>query len=182
MRKVIAYLLMFVLVGTVYAQRKKWYEGNLVVVEYDRFKDETTISSDKNQKLMSKWIREFRKRPCLFTGITFEGKIPEDSAPLVNMAFFSVSDSWEFLSSHDLRALVNGEPMEMPETQHSGDVNTGGVLEFVLFELSWDEFCKLCDAEMVEFQLGFEEFEAGEPEVTLWRQVRQTYLDLLEEK
>jgi len=44
------------------------------------------------------------------------------------------------------------------------------------------QFGELYDAQKVEFKLGSREFQAEVIEFALWRQIRQTYLDLLEEK
>lgn len=183
MRKVIAYLLVLALVGAVYAQKKKWYEEKLVSVRYDRFKDSTALNLDlKNASLIRKWRREYEKRPCLHPHISFEGKVPKDQSPLVTVGFFSISKDWKFLRGHDLYALVDSKPMEMPKTKREGGIIGGFVSETIFFKLSWEDFCKLCDAQVVEFQLGLEEFKVGEPEFALLRQFRQVYLDLLEEK
>lgn len=175
-----------ILVGAVLAEQiEKWWEGKMVTVTYNRFQDKTTLGLDtENVEVALGWSLEMRTKPCLTSMIKFKGKIPKDSSPLVRMNFFSFSSgSWKFLSNHGLYALVDSKPMKMPKTDHQGSVGIdGGVSEIISFWLSWDEFCKLCDAKIVEFQLGSEEFKAEEPEFAFWRQFRQTYLDLLEEK
>jgi len=184
MKKVIVCFLVLVLVGAIYAQEKKWYEGKLVAAKYDRFKDSTTLGIDReNVAVIIKWGQELYKRPCLTPLFIFKGKIPKDPSPLVRMNFFSLSESCKFLRNHDLRALVDGEPMKMPETDYQWDIKIdGSASEIISFWSSWDDFCVLCDAQVVEFQLGSEEFKAGEPEVAMWRQFREAYLDLLEKK
>ena len=127
----------------------------------------------------------------LITAITFPGKEPSDPFPMVTCTFMFIgsTEPWTFLDNHDLYCLVDGERVEMPETAHKGEIlpplfdwDVEAVTEYVSFILSWEEFNKLCDAHKVEFKLGSREFQAEVIEFALWRQIRQTYLDLLEEK
>lgn len=164
-------------IGAVFAQKPKWYEENMIQMKYDRFKAETTIGL--KIELAPKFLPLQRKKPYLQGGINFKGDIATEEAPTVMMAFFAINEEWKFLKYHDLLALVDNEPMEMPETNHDGSVMRGAVIEAIYFGLDWEKFCKLCDAEKVEFRLGLEEFEMSQIEFNILRQLRQAYLDLL---
>lgn len=53
----------------------------------------------------------------------------------VAMGITLFATSWRYLRCHDVDALVDGEPLAMPEFQHDGEAVRGGVTESVVGQL-----------------------------------------------
>ena len=181
MNKLISCLLVLALSSTlVYGQERTAQDYQMVVAKYDRFKESTTITLSEQR--MQRFISISNLRPYLIASITFKGKVPTDSTPTVGLVLVSINESWKYLKNHELYALVNDKPMTMPETKHNGQVWSGGdVLESVSFVLAWDKFCKLCEAQKIEFKLGTKEFEIARVERVALRKVREMYEEMLKE-
>lgn len=181
MNKLISCLLVLVLSSILFnEQEKNAQDDQMVVANYDRFKESTTITLSEQR--MHRFIRISNLRPYLIPSISFKGKVPTDSTPIVGLMFVSINEGWKYLKNHELFALVDDKPMTMPETKHDGQVWLGGdVLESVYFVLTWDKFCKLCEAQKVEFKLGIKEFEIAPVEFMALRQVRKMYEGLLKD-
>lgn len=51
------------------------------------------------------------------------------------MALSRFSREWRYLRCHNVDMLIDGEPVDLPEPEHDGDVMTGGVHESVSVRL-----------------------------------------------
>ena len=171
MRKFIAALLFML---SVCAFTNAQTEELLIEVKYDRFRDSTSISP--GEKYMNIVFSRMGKQPQLFAGIEYKGKIPPGLGVMVDLAFFSVNDSWEYLKSHDVFCLADDQSIELPETNHSGEVRSSGkVIEIINFIVSYETFELLCKASKLEFKLYLTEFKLSEKEQTVLKQLKQVY-------
>ncbi|MCK4828788.1 hypothetical protein KA005_74375 [bacterium] len=145
-----------------------------IEVKHDRFKDWTSITLGQNY--MTIMFSKMRKQPQLMPSISYKGKTPPGLGVTVNLGFFSVNDSWKYLKSHDLYCLADDQPIELPETNHRGEVmSSGSVLEVIHFDVSYETFEVLCKASKLEFKLHLTEFKLSEKEQTVLKQFKQVY-------
>ena len=155
-------------------------QSPMVEAKYDRFTELTTITLSEERVM--EFISTSYLRPRLIATITFKGKVPTDSTPSVGLILVSINESWKYLKNHELYALVNDKPMTMPETEHQGQTwADGDVIESIIFVLDWDRFCKLCEAQKVEFKLGTKEFKIAAVERGALKMVRKKYEEMLKD-
>jgi len=143
LRKLIALFLMVILASFLtYAEIEK---------KYDRFTKKTTIST-KLSPFSS-------KGPKLCCGpFIFEGEILKKSPKEAPIFFMSRNDDWEYLNCHHTYLLVDGEPVDLGEGIHHGEVGSGYVLEFIFHEVPFTLLQKLALAKKVEVKICNTEF------------------------
>lgn len=81
-------------------------------------------------------------------------------SPDIALLTFSGSwDEWRYLDCHATYLLVDGKLLRLvQEADHRGDVNSGGVVEFVHVAVSWKDLKRMGVASQVEYKICNDEF------------------------
>jgi len=144
--------------------------------EVDRFTGKTTIYSTKRRIGIT-------RASVLYFCINEEwvGRILSDPMlPMITGCFQEWGQSrWMYLKFHDLTFLVDGERIVIGKTDYDGNVGAFGgpkLRETVIFWISWSDFCKLLDADKVEYKLGAYERNLKKKELKEMRSFRDEVL------
>lgn len=87
-------------------------------------------------------------------------KVLGKSMETVTFAFATNSDTWEFVEFHDVKFVIDGEPLELDESQHGGTtLKSGGVVELITVSVELDVFLKIIQASTVEVSVGIIDFQ-----------------------
>lgn len=126
--------------------RKGIYEHPYkITTEYDKFKDYSTLKINDLPITRSIDISLYE---------TYSGKFAPNTLPRsVNCMITSSTDSWEFLTSHDVTFLLNNDVRLHYETSHDGTVGSGYVLEFLTFDIPIEDLIQIANATSVEIQI-----------------------------
>lgn len=97
-------------------------------------------------------------------------KVLGKSMETINFAFATGADTWEFLEFHEVQFVVDGEPLEVGESQHSGKtLKSGGVVELITVPVELEAFQQMLQAGTVEVNLGGMEFPLTEEQLEALR-------------
>lgn len=121
---------------------------------------------DKFQDMTNYFLEPMPVANGISVGGGFFHKGKELTEPVI-LALFSVtseSEGWRFLDgrSRNLTFLVDGESLKLGEMMRNGDVENGGVTEYLNFPIPTDKFLKIVNADKVEVQVGTTEFALKE--------------------
>lgn len=127
--------------------------GSLFAVDverkFDRFKNVTTVGIDSVEA----------PETSLKISSYFVVKGATVTVPhTVQIGVTSKTEDWQYLTSHSLNLIVDGEPMSLGEMSHDGSVGSGYVLEFMWVSIPVAKFRKIANAAKVEAQLFSTEF------------------------
>jgi len=140
---------------------------------FDRFEDKTTIEIDAT--LFTKKTNS-RTQPRICATISYPGQSRPKNLPAVNIILSSINEDWKYLNCHSTYCLVDGKPLELPKTEHYGDVMGGGkVIEIIYVSVPYSTFVKMCEARKIEFKICNTEFIISEFEKTCLKQVKALY-------
>lgn len=120
-------------------------------VEYDKFKDKTTVSGES--------VR-LERSIVMAVKASHDGQTPTEIRPY--LIFWSTSRSWSFLRSHGLIILADGERIDLGDGTHDGHVRGGrsvSVAEVMIYPISRSDLEKIVKATAVEMKLGFMEMK-----------------------
>jgi len=123
-----------------------------VNANYDKFKDQTVV--EVGPLKIPKQAMSLRIAYLVHGNAT--------TAPKALMFHFvSDTEHWRFLdSSRRLILLVDGVKIDLGTAEHHGDVlDSGGVLEQMIYEVPVASFKKFVDAQTIEAQLSTAEFQ-----------------------
>lgn len=112
-----------------------------VNVTYDKFKDETLISTDS--------VRLDR------TVLLAVKALQKGETINYYLVFRSSSQSWLFLRSHGLIFLADGERVDLGNGSHDGRVGRGSVTETMIYLIAKSDLEKMDKATSLEMKLGF---------------------------
>lgn len=133
----------------------KFDDHSRFTYSFDKFKNETTIGTTV------KFHEPKEKLELLECSIffTFTGQTIDANIQSFLLVFHPIgSTEWQFLRSHHLIFLLDGQKLDVGDGEHDGTVVRGGVNEYVLFTVPRETVEKMALAKSVEIQLGsFEE-------------------------
>lgn len=147
MRRVIVLAALAVLAGDAHAQSSA--PRYAIVTAYDRVRQ---ISSETVS------LGEVRPGLNLTLAAWYDGTTPRDQNPLAMLHFSSTSSDWFYLHYSDVACLVDGKKLGRIESQHTGHVGSGSVLEFIHAPLSSQQFTRLARAQSAICTVGTSEF------------------------
>lgn len=136
-------------------------------VEADRFTGTTKIQTD--MKSLSHW----GNGPDIIWHASVKGHALEEAGIVIA---FSHRD-WQYLQCHDVKWLVDGEPLQTADADQDGQVQTGYVQEFVSMPLTLPQIAKFMVAKKVEFRVCNDEFAFDSAQIA---DMQQFGLDLSE--
>lgn len=175
--------ILFPLTLTVFAQSlqeriKQVPDAKKFTVEYDKFKDLTTLSTYVRFRNPHAGTRGNRINATLQCGIRslFSGtELHKDSelfslicGPMYSFGY------WQFLEDHHLIFLLDGVRLDLRDGKHGGTVDD----EYVIYLVTRDDIQKLGEAKQIEIQFGSYEGiieKDGQPRI-------KTLLDLATKK
>lgn len=120
--------------------------------KYDKFRNRTTLHLD----LGVVWRNEKNKLELnVYQSFNGEGRTDPNGVP--GLQFTNVGhDGWRYLSFHPITFLVDGKRMKY-EPDHSGDIETGYVLEHMWVHPTKKQFLDTIYAKTVEIKVGIDE-------------------------
>lgn len=125
-----------------------------VDVKYDKFKDQTTATSDT---YLSKGLQMYVKA-------MHRGEKSEDIQYF--LVFRDSGKDWQYLRSHGLIFLADGSRMDLGTGAHDGKINTSrfgsSVSEVMMYRIVRADLEKLANSSLVEMKLGRTELVFGE--------------------
>ena len=125
-----------------------------IIEEYDRFTKKTTVSTKPEASYF------FKDRPFLVLNAEFK-----DKPTYFQMMLVTREDGWEYLNCHMTHILADDEPVKIPDATHTGDVQSGAVLEFIVLNvISLKSLDQLCNAKKIEVKICNEIFEFDDEE------------------
>lgn len=126
-----------------------------IKTEYDRFRDETTISTGRRSIDTKSTLILKVEAYCIHKGQT------KASPEVMGLTFYSTSSHWKFLRNNTLNAVVDGERIQFGEAaaKDSRLARYSGVNEVLDYELTPEQLRKLANATSIEMQLGSVEFQ-----------------------
>jgi hypothetical protein len=125
--------------------------------KYDKFRNRTTLHLD----LGVVWRNEKNKLELnVYQSFNGEGRTDPNGVP--SLMFLNVGhDGWRYLSFHPITFMVDGKRMEY-EPDHSGDIETGYVLEHMWVHPTKKQFLDTIYAKTVEIKVGIDESQLGD--------------------
>ena len=120
--------------------------------QYDRFKDETTVSV----RLAPKITKGYLTRTYMTLFAKYKGQAVSGPPETVVLAFFTESKRLQFLNRSARRwiFIADGKRAEMPDISYSNDVVYGGVIETLAFGAGPEVLQTLTLPKLLEFQIG----------------------------
>lgn len=124
--------------------------------KYDRFRDETTVSTGLQYVDMKSPGR--LETAAYFS---YKGQAKASNGLIIGLAFYSSSSHWRFVEHDDLIALIDGERLEFgnPIVKTSRLGRRTGVDESLSYKLTRSDLNKIASAQQVEMQIGTVEFK-----------------------
>jgi hypothetical protein len=117
-----------------------------VKTESDRFTGETTISLTTKPSGVG-------SQDLFVTGkVKPDGTVPGGFI----IMFVSIQNGWKYLRCHSMHWLLDGKPLEMPDTKHDGEVGNGGgmvIEEIVTLGVSEEKLRAIGHADKIEYEI-----------------------------
>lgn len=175
MKPLLILALLLALTGNAAAQDveqrvKEFRNSKKFSIEYDKFTDESRIAVgpfDISDSIKTISIYSLR----MTARFIFSGKRLTNPAEDFALLFRSRSREWQFLRNHDLYMLIDGERVTVGEAEYDGNVESGGVSEFMRYLVSPDLVKRIAGAKQVELKIG-------RWEVTLKDEHKEAFRDL----
>ena len=120
-----------------------------VEVKFDRFKNHTTVTFPSPQQVATR--ADTQLTPVWLA--IFNGQTPSTMPSTVLLAFWKISNTWQYLRCHSLAMLADGSPIQLPPAEHDGKVGQGYVRESILVTVSLATARLLAESRLVEFKI-----------------------------
>lgn len=131
-----------------------------IETKYDRFAGLTVVSTLPTSQigrasivLTPEWIA------------TFTGEKPTKVPNFVNLQFWKINKSWQYLNCHSVSMLADGLPFPSAKSKHEGNVGRSQVTEIITVVFSHADVTKLSEAKTVEFKVCNTESRFSEDEM-----------------
>ena len=134
-------------------------EAEAFVHEYDRFKDETYVKVTFIKKSMQ---HDFESSEWGFS-TTFDGQVPGEHVE-IKLTFNGSSRFSHFGNDTMVRAIIDGERMELGELDYQSVPHRGVQLEIASMPLPLTLVSRMATAESVELKGGSSELRLGDQE------------------
>jgi len=139
-----------------------------ITIKYDRFNDYSTKRLWPVNVVISKDIFGAPKDVLQFSfnfispGNKF---IKPDKIRMRIKKWSTFTEGWQYLKSHRLVFIIDGQRVNIGELEHDGDVGHGFVTEYMYADLTTDLFYQMANAKSIEGQLFATEFKFSEENI-----------------
>lgn len=132
-------------------------------VKFDRFRGFTTISAPRGDLGFGGFQ--------LTASLIYAGDTLKSLPRYVSVMLSWSGSTWQYLYSHGVAVLVDGEAMSPEHVSHDGRVGSGYVIEFIEFDLTPTQMARIGRAKKIEMQVGSTEGEVSEESLQTLRLV-----------
>lgn len=139
---------------TVPEQIAKFEKPKQYTVEYDKFKDKTSVY---NNPIRIAQIKDNRFRItdlAIYGTFEFTGQTLTADASHLWLSFTASGADWMYLRDHHLIVLADGERIDGGDGNRSSDVLQYSVFERLDYFFTRDDYAKIVNARNVAIQLG----------------------------
>ena len=151
--------------------------GRSVLVEYDRFKDDTRVYTQPLYVVgdSASFLRPEGQSLAISLNAVLQGnrtRFRKGENPLLMLEFSSLAEDWQYLDSQSCIFLIDGKVrMDLGDGVRAGKMQSGYSVESLRFQIMREQAEALTKAATIEARLGGGEFSIAPAELKSFREL-----------